>query len=77
MKVYDLRRIASACGDYTLYVLAEIDKLRPGERLKIIAARNASSVLDEVAETLEKAAPVRVVERGYEEDTYYIVVERR
>ena len=77
MKVYDLRKIASACGDYTLYVLAEIDKLKPGERLKIIAARSASSVLDEVAETLEKAAPIRVVERGHEEDTYYIVVEHR
>ena len=77
MKVYDLRKIASACGDYTLYVLAEIDKLKPGERLKIIAARSASSLLDEVAGTLEKAAPIRIVERGYEEDTYYIVVEHR
>ncbi len=77
MKMYDLRKIASACGDYTLYVLAEIDKLKPGERLKVVAARSASSLLDEIAETLEKAAPVRVVERGYEGDAYYIVVEHR
>ena len=77
MKVYDLRKVASACDDFTLYVLAEIDKLKPGEKMKIVTARNASNLLDEVTRTLETAAQVHVVERGYEDDTYYVVVERR
>ena len=76
MKVYDLRKIASACGDYTLYVLAELDKLERGERLKIIVARSARELLEDTITTIERMGVGRVLDKGYENDTYYVVVER-
>jgi len=76
MKVYDLRKIASACGDYTLYVLAELDKLERGERLKIIVARSARELLEDTITTIERMGAGRVLDKGYENDTYYVVVER-
>ncbi|BEP17830.1 hypothetical protein PYJP_11820 [Pyrofollis japonicus] len=77
MKVFDLRKIASACGDYTLYVLAELDKLESGEKLKVIVAKSAKEVLDETISSIEKSNAAKVIERGEESNAYYAVLEKR
>jgi len=76
-KVLDFRSYTTVCGDYSVHIMEELEKIGADGRLRVYVPLSEREVLKQSIEALASAGLVEVEGEGVEGDSYYVVLRKK
>ncbi|MET1101305.1 MAG: hypothetical protein ABWW69_02340 [Pyrodictiaceae archaeon] len=76
VKVLDLSKETALCGDITVHILEEMEKLSPGDKL-IVKTLLDEEILEESIRSLEITGVARLVEKKKNNEIIELVFEKQ